>query len=160
MTGLVVLAVVLVATLAVALWMKSRSGALRATAPTTVAPADTLATLLREVGVPAAGPTVLHFSADWCGPCAAVRRVVGQTLATLDGTLSAGSPRPVDLELDLDAHPELARELGVLSLPTTFVFDRDGVQRFRVSGVPTASNLETALVPLCEPEGSHPDENR
>jgi thiol-disulfide isomerase/thioredoxin len=158
-TGLVVLLVVLVATLGVAMLIKARSGTVRATDSGGPTP-DARAALLREVGVPGAGPTILHFSADWCGPCAAVRRVVGNTVAALDERLDAGAARPVDLELDIDENPVLARELGVLSLPTTFIFDRDGEQRFRVSGVPTVSDLESALVPLCRPEGSLPDENR
>lgn len=150
MTSLIVLAVVLVAALVVAAIIRSRSGKVRSVAPAAET-TDARSTLLREVGIPAAGPTVLHFSADWCGPCAAVRRVVGQTLAGLDSRLPEGAPRPVDLELDIDENPVLARELGVLSLPTTFIFDRDGEQRFRVSGVPTASDLDAALVPLCSP---------
>jgi thiol:disulfide interchange protein len=158
-TGLVVLAVALLATLAVAALIKARSGKVRATAAP-AAVADSRRTLLGEVGVPAAGPAIVHFSADWCGPCAAVRRVVAGTLATLDARLPAEADRPVDIELDIDENPALARELGVLSLPTTFIFDRDGEQRFRVSGVPTASDLEQALVPLCRPEGSHPEETR
>ncbi|MFD4295176.1 thioredoxin family protein [Rhodococcus sp. NPDC058532] len=159
MTGIVVLAVVLVAALVVALILRSRSGTVRATTPA-VDPTDTRAALLAAVGVPDAGPTVLHFSADWCGPCAAVRRVVAQTLSALDGRLAPDVPRPVDLELDIDEHPALARELGVLSLPTTFILDGSGEQRFRVSGVPTAADLEAALVPLCEPKGSDSSENR
>ncbi|EME23148.1 thioredoxin family protein [Rhodococcus triatomae] len=158
MTGLVVLTVALVATVAVAVLIRSRSGKVRAT--TTAPAADARRTLLGEVGIPAAGPAIVHFSADWCGPCAAVRRVVAGTLATLDDRLPRDADRPVDIELDIDENPALARELGVLSLPTTFVFDRAGEQRFRVSGVPTASDLEQALVPLCRPEGSHPEETR
>ncbi|MFF0814830.1 thioredoxin family protein [Rhodococcus sp. NPDC003318] len=159
MTGLVVLGVVLVAALVTGLAMRARTGRVRVTEPA-AAPNDARRTLLTEVGVPGTGPTVLHFSADWCGPCAAVRRVVAQTLTGLDSRLASDAPRPVDLELDIDENPVLARELGVLSLPTTFVFDRDGQQRYRVSGVPSAPELESALVGLCEPEGSHPGETR
>ncbi|GAA4489578.1 thioredoxin family protein [Rhodococcus olei] len=159
MTGIVVLGVVLCAALVVALVLQGRSGKVRATEPA-AEPTDHRRALLREAGVTGPGPTVLHFSADWCGPCAAVRRVVGQTLTALDARLAPGVPRPTDLELDIDENPALARELGVLSLPTTFVYDGDGVQRHRVSGVPTSSDLEAALVPLCEPQGSNPPETR
>lgn len=159
MTGLVVLGVVLVAALVAGLAIRSRSGRVRVAEPDAGAN-DMQRALLAEVGIPGAGPTILHFSADWCGPCAAVRRVVVQTLGTVDSRLDAAAPSPIDLELDIDENPALARELGVLSLPTTFVFDRDGQQRFRVSGVPSASDLESALVGLYEPEGSHPGETR
>jgi hypothetical protein len=36
----------------------------------------------------------------------------------------------------------------VLSLPTTFIFDVDGRQRYRASGVPKAADLRSALQPL------------
>jgi len=36
----------------------------------------------------------------------------------------------------------------VLSLPTTLIFDVDGRQRYRTSGVPSAADLRSALQPL------------
>ncbi|WP_137148578.1 thioredoxin family protein [Mycolicibacterium sp. CR10] len=93
-----------------------------------------------ELGLSTTGPTILHFSAAWCGPCAGVRRVVGQVCADL--------PAVAHVEIDLDANPEAARKLSVLSLPTTLIFDADGQVRYRVSGVPTAADLRSALAPL------------
>jgi hypothetical protein len=63
------------------------------------------------------------------------------------------SPRPPrDLEIDIDAQPALARELNVLSLPATFVFDAAGRERFRISGVPRAADLQSAVRPLTVPQ--------
>ena len=70
----------------------------------------------------------MHFSAVWCGPCAAVRRVVDQVCDDL--------PAVAHVEIDMDANPAAARRLSVLSLPTTFIFDADGRQRYRTTGVP------------------------
>lgn len=95
---------------------------------------------LAELGLSTTGPTVLHFSAVWCGPCAGVRRVVDQVCAELPGV--------AHVEIDMDANPGAARTLSVLSLPTTFIFDSDGRQRYRASGVPTATDLRSALQPL------------
>jgi thiol-disulfide isomerase/thioredoxin len=92
------------------------------------------------LGLSDTGPTVLHFSAPWCGPCAGVRRVVDQVCAEL--------PAVAHVEIDMDANPEAARRLSVLSLPTTIVFDADGHPRYRASGVPTAADLRSALQPL------------
>jgi thiol-disulfide isomerase/thioredoxin len=83
------------------------------------------------------GPTIVHFTAAWCGPCAAVRRVIQQVIAE--------SPQVTHLEVDLDANPAAARQLSVLSLPTTFIFDADGRQRYRSAGVPKAPDLKAAL---------------
>ena len=82
----------------------------------------------------------MHFSAVWCGPCAGVRRVVDQVCADL--------PEVAHIEIDMDANPVAARNLSVLSLPTTFIFDADGNQRYRTSGVPKAADLRSALEPL------------
>lgn len=112
-----------------------RAGALRATP----VPAMT-AEQARDLGLSGERPTVVHFTAVWCGPCAAVRRVVGQVCADL--------PQVAHVEIDIDADPAAARRLAVLSLPTTFIFDADGHQRYRAAGVPTAADLRAALAPL------------
>ncbi|WP_041301860.1 thioredoxin family protein [Mycolicibacterium rhodesiae] len=93
-----------------------------------------------DLGLSDTGPTVLHFSAVWCGPCAGVRRVVDQVCADLPGV--------AHVEIDMDANPEAAKRLSVLSLPTTIIFDADGKPRFRTHGVPTAADLRSALEPL------------
>ncbi|KGI69853.1 thioredoxin family protein [Mycolicibacterium rufum] len=110
-----------------------RAGSLKATDDAPVV--DT-----SELGLSRTGPTVVHFGAVWCGPCAGVRRVVDQVCAEL--------PAVAHVEIDMDANPDAARRLSVLSLPTTFVFDADGRQRYRASGVPTAADLRSALQPL------------
>jgi thiol-disulfide isomerase/thioredoxin len=93
-----------------------------------------------NLGLPPGKPAIVHFSAQWCGPCAGVRRVVDDVCAEL--------PEVAHVEIDMDANPAAARELSVLSLPTTFIFDADGRQRYRSSGVPKAADLRSALEPL------------
>ena len=93
-----------------------------------------------DLGLSQTGPTILHFSADWCGPCAAVRRVVDQVCDELPGV--------AHVEIDMDANPEAARRLSVMSLPTTLIFDADGRPRYRTTGVPKAADLRAALEPL------------
>jgi thiol-disulfide isomerase/thioredoxin len=92
------------------------------------------------LGLSDKGPTIVHFSATWCGPCAAVGRVVDQVCADL--------PEVAHVEVDMDANPEAARRLSVLSLPTTIVFDRGGHPRYRATGVPTVADLRAAVQPL------------
>lgn len=92
------------------------------------------------LGLSTAAPTIVHFTAVWCGPCAAVRRVVQQVCADL--------PAVAHVEIDMDANPDAARRLSVLSLPTTFIFDAGGRQRYRSAGVPKAADLRAALEPL------------
>jgi thiol-disulfide isomerase/thioredoxin len=93
-----------------------------------------------DLGLSRTGPTLLHFSAVWCGPCAAVRRVVDDVCRDL--------PAVAHVEIDMDANPEAARRLSVMSLPTTLIFDADGRPRYRTTGVPRAADLRSALEPL------------
>ncbi|MFB8279715.1 thioredoxin family protein [Nocardia colli] len=142
MIEITILAVMLLAALAVGVLLRRRDGKVRAA--DVIETRSARADLLAAVGVTGSVPAVLHFSADWCGPCAAVRRVV----ADVTGQLAESAQPPLDIEVDIDAEPVLAKELNVLSLPTTFVFDSEGRERFRISGVPKVTDLRSALEPL------------
>jgi thioredoxin-like negative regulator of GroEL len=115
--------------------LNRRAGHVRAIDSGTAGEVDT-----SDLGLSADGPTVVHFSAPWCSPCTQVRRVVTQVCDDL-GDIA-------HVEIDLDANPAAARRLSVLSLPTTFIFDADGRQRYRAAGVPKADELRSALTPL------------
>jgi len=132
---LIVLAVALGSAAVVGWLITRRSGVLQDTATDTGPAVDT-----SDLGLSRTGPTIVHFSAVWCGPCAGVRRVVNQVCAEL--------PDVAHVEIDMDADPAAARRLSVLSLPTTFIFDADGRQRYRSAGVPKAADLHSALSPL------------
>nr|AAA62983.1 thiX [Mycobacterium leprae] len=93
-----------------------------------------------DLGLSRTGPTIVHFSAPWCGPCDRVRRVVYQVCKDL--------PDVAHIEIDLDTNPAAVRRFSVLSLPTTLIFDTDGQQRYRTSGVPKAFDLLSTLEPL------------
>src|ERR1700735_5402870 len=76
--------------------MTRRSGAIRATDSTASEDVDTT-----DLGLSSEGPTVVHFSASWCGPCTQVRRVVNQVCDDLD--------RVAHVEIDMDTNPGAAR---------------------------------------------------
>jgi thiol-disulfide isomerase/thioredoxin len=109
-----------------------RSGVVRA--------AESVDVDVSDLGLSRTGPTIVHFSAVWCGPCAGVRRVVNQVCADMRDV--------AHVEIDMDANPTAARKLSVMSLPTTFIFDAQGRQRYRTAGVPKAADLRSALEPL------------
>ncbi|HYP93955.1 MAG TPA: thioredoxin family protein [Mycobacterium sp.] len=138
MSSSVVLAItVLIAALGVA-YLIGRLLTLRAGMLKSAAEATNVDT--SDLGLSETGPTILHFSAVWCGPCAAVRRVVDQVCDDLPGV--------AHVEIDMDANPEAARRLSVMSLPTTLIFDADGRPRYRTTGVPKAADLRSAVEPL------------
>jgi thiol-disulfide isomerase/thioredoxin len=126
---------------ALAGWLLTRrSGNVREIRPESAQGAQGGTTDTEDLGLSRTGPTVVHFSAPWCGPCDRVRRVVDQVCDDLGEV--------AHVEIDLDTNPVAARRFSVLSLPTTLIFDIDGRQRYRASGVPKAADLRSALQPL------------
>jgi thiol-disulfide isomerase/thioredoxin len=115
--------------------LNRRAGRVRATDSATAGEVGT-----SDLGLSADGPTIVHFSAPWCSPCTQVRRVVTQVCSDLGDV--------AHVEIDMDANPAAARRLSVLSLPTTFIFDAGGRQRYRAAGVPKADDLRSALATL------------
>lgn len=145
MTQITILSAVLLAAVLAGAALRFRAGKVRRiTPPTRIGSERT--ELLTEAGI---GSTVaiVHFSADWCGPCAAVRRVIAQVI----GEQPQADTTPLEIELDIDENQLLAKELGVLSLPTTFIFDDTATERFRIAGVPSAADLRSALGTLATP---------
>jgi thiol-disulfide isomerase/thioredoxin len=142
MTTIVVVATTAALALATLIgWLLTRrSGNVREIHPESAQGTQGGTTDTADLDLSRTGPTVVHFSAPWCGPCDRVRRVVDQVCDDLGDV--------AHVEIDLDTNPVAARRFSVLSLPTTLIFDADGRQRYRASGVPKAADLRSALQPL------------
>lgn len=67
---------------------------------------------LNETVALASGTVVLDFYADWCGPC----RKQGKILKELESVAEANQVHII--QVNVDEHPELARQMNVASLPT------------------------------------------
>ena len=136
-TGLAVLVVALAVTAGVAWWLRSRDGAVRATA--TEEDALHTAPVFERLGVrPAeAQLTVVQFSTAFCGPCRATKARLAQLAATRPGLAT--------VHVDAESHLAEVRELDVRRTPTLFFLDRDGRVVARSSGAPRPEEL-TALV--------------
>jgi thiol-disulfide isomerase/thioredoxin len=132
--GVLAVVGVLVLATVVGLALRARSGRVRTTGTAT----DGWALVGRS---PAGAERVLllQLSSPICTPCR-------QTAAVLDG-LAAGTAGVVHVEVDVAERPEVARTLLVLRTPTTVAFDHAGTELLRVSGVPHATELASALAP-------------
>ena len=71
------------------------------------------------------GLALLDFYADWCGPCRMVLPIVDE-IASEREDLFVG-------KINVNDNPELAREFGVISIPTLVVM-KDGKIMKKVSG--------------------------
>lgn len=66
----------------------------------------------------ATGAVLVDFGAPWCGPCKTLEPVVVQVGEELRGKLSV-------VKVDIDGTPDLAADLGIMSVPTLMLF-KDG----------------------------------
>jgi thiol-disulfide isomerase/thioredoxin len=80
-------------------------------------------------------PGILYFTTPTCLPCKTVQR---PALKKLKDSLGA---RIQIIEVDASINTKLASSWGVLSVPTTFVFDDSGVPRHVNHGVAMAEKL-------------------
>ena len=67
------------------------------------------------------------FWASWCGPCKMLSPTVEAIAQEYDGKVLVG-------KVNVDEEPELARQFGVMSIPTV-VFLKNGVEFDRKVGV-------------------------
>lgn len=84
-------------------------------------------------------PTISYFTTPSCVSCRTVQRPAIESLAA-----TYGSALQV-INIDAQAQPEIADYWGVLSVPTTFIFDQNGRPRFMNAGVANAEKLERQL---------------
>jgi thiol-disulfide isomerase/thioredoxin len=79
--------------------------------------------------------TLVYFTTPTCAPCKTVQRPAIQSLSQM-----LGSALQV-IEIDATEKPELASRWGVMSVPTTFIFDPNGQLRHINHGVTRAEKL-------------------
>lgn len=64
----------------------------------------------------ASKPVMVDFYADWCGPC--------KLAAPILEDLAKEQQKVQILKMNVDEHPETARNLNIMSIPTVVLWDQ------------------------------------
>ena len=82
-------------------------------------------------------PVLVDFWAEWCGPCHIVA-------PTLDEIATEHMADLTVAKLNVDERPDIARDFGVMSIPTLILF-KDGVEKKRLVGALSKRAIEEEL---------------
>ncbi|MGQ9863520.1 MAG: thioredoxin [Bacteroidia bacterium] len=98
-------------------------------------PPKTLESLISQSPV----PVLVDFSAQWCGPCHAIKPIIKQLAQEHAQSLKV-------VIVDVDAQPHLAQRFRIQAVPTLILFHQ-GKPLWRQSGVLPLAQLKQNLKP-------------
>jgi thioredoxin 1 len=81
--------------------------------------------------------SLIQFTAEWCGTCRLIAPVIDEASAEYEGKAIIG-------KLNVDSHAEIARQFGIMSIPT-LLFLKDGKVQDKHVGVISKTDLKKKL---------------
>ena len=82
-------------------------------------------------------PTLVDFSAEWCGPCKMMAPILKDLKSQLGETVRI-------IKIDVDKNPQAAAAYQIQSVPTLMVFQK-GEMKWRQSGVVPTAKLASVI---------------
>lgn len=89
-------------------------------------------------------PCIVDFYADWCGPCRRLSPVLEEFAKEYDGKL-------IIYKVNVDQEKELARQYGITSIPTLFLFPLKSKPTM-IKGAPAKEELKKYITDILKVE--------
>lgn len=83
----------------------------------------------------ASTPVLVDLWAEWCGPCKQIAPILGEIATEKAGQITIA-------KVNVDEHPDIARQYEVMSIPTLLVFDQGSLKKRIVGARGKAKLLE------------------
>lgn len=83
-------------------------------------------------------PTIIDFSAVWCGPCKMMKPIFEQLASEYGDKINFVS-------IDIDENPDIANKYQIQSIPTFVFLDEDGREANRINGAVPESELRAEI---------------
>ena len=82
----------------------------------------------------ASEPVLVDFFATWCGPCRMMAPTIDEVSQEMAGKASV-------YKLDIDEAPQIAQQLGIMSVPTFMVFKNGKIASQTIGAQPKENIL-------------------